>query len=272
MPFTLRIHFSGLCLFVPRRDTSNRMRMHVLMANATQGHHHGTRHFPVLRFDTAHLRPNQAGTDKVTAYRDLSRMRVEIGSAEASDVICPQIVRLREVTNRDVPDRMFQNSPGTAALGARVTVADGAMTLVGRGKCWEWAPGQAQRMAHFAIWEISMPTADELRLRLDPLGSGTALELPVLYPIGAAAEPKFINLSVHHLPADELAPVPAHHATPGNGEPAWHFASYYDLYESLPHIRLPRFAGDACVLPENPCPEEATEGPSSFNCMLGSGA
>lgn len=271
MGYKLRITFSGLCLFVPKRNTANQMRMHVLMPNASVGQHCRERHIPVLVFDTAHLRPAQTRNDEIAAHRDLSELSMSIGNAEAGEFICPQIVKLREVTGRDVPTNLLDPSPGTARLGARVTLGDGRMTVVGKGKCWEWAPGQAQRMAHVALWEINMMD-DELRLRLDPLGSGMARELPVLYPIGTSADNRVINLAVRHLPPEELAPIAPPMHEPKGGEPSGHFTAYYDLYGPLPYIRLPRYSGDACILPADPCPEDVELGSSAFNCMLGSGA
>lgn len=270
MSFTLRIRFSGVCLFVPRRNTSNLMRMHVLMPDLLSGNH--GRHVPVLKFDTAHLRPGQPGKDGITASRDIAGKSLTIGNAEASDFICPQIVKLREATGQDVPSNLLQPSPGTASLGARVTLADGRMTLVARGKCWRWVSGEAQRMTHVAQWVITMG-GEDLRLRLDPLGNGLAIQLPPLYPIVEQGQSGFLDLSVHHLTPEDLAPIPPPPPPPpAPGDRAPHFGAYYNLYNPVPVPHHPLFAGDTCNLPDNPCDEETEMGSSAFNCMLGSGA
>lgn len=271
MPFTLRIRFSGLCLFVPKRDTANLMRMHVLMPNVVNGGHCGERHIPVLKFDTAHLHRDQRNKHGIIAQRDILGWSMGIGTGEASSFICPEIVKLRDVTGQDVPDDLLQQSPETTALGARVTLADGGMVRVARGKCWNWASGQTRRMAHIVVWEVEVDE-DVLNLSLTPLGNGQPEPLPSLFPIVLADGSRFIDLSLHNLTPDDLAPIPPVVPEPGPLAPARHFAAYYDLYPPITQILLPLYQGRECDLPADPCDEEQELGSSAFNCMLGSGA
>jgi hypothetical protein len=266
MTYKLRIEFAGLCLFAPR-TTGSVSQVHVLMPNVLGTNHCAERHVPVLRFDTAHLRPGSTQPDGLYAQALLSNREWVIGGDSASTQICSQIADLWPVTQGRVLPQLLDPQPGPL-LASRVTLGRGAMAEVARGACWEWDPNVPRRLSHRARWVIPDVVGDALNITLMPLGTAQVFSLPSLYPVLAGSD-LIIHLYVEHMTPDDLAPDTA----PTRQVPVpWHFEAYYPLFGPQTPIRLPRARPDAeCSLTGGDCPEWIQSGESAFNCMLATG-
>lgn len=272
MAFTLRITFSGLCLFVPEpAPAPGTGRMHVLLPGMYGHAHHGPdRHVAVLSYDAGYL--VQGGPSLgVPALARLAGGAVTVdGGSSAGLALCSQIVDLREVTGRGVdPDHL---GPDTRKkLVSRLTLGAGAMTRVSPGACWEWRPGEFRPIAHRVEWEIPNMPGDSLTFTAQPLGGGgAARDLGTLYPRDGR-----IHVDVLHEPAGELPPEPApmdHQDMPMPGDPAKHFSAYYGLFGGPVPVVMPRYWGalaDAPAFP-NGCPSiPPDQGARTFSCLVG---
>lgn len=271
MSFTLRIKFTGSCLFAPHPAADGAPdRMQVLLPSGQGGHVHADPHIPVLQFDTAHLYAGSSPSRVVTQV-PIRSTTLTLDGTGASQSICQQIVSVREVVGHGVLPEVLEDDPN-GLLATRVTLAAGEMTAVARGVCWEWEPGRPhRRMAHAALWEIPME-GDDLTLTLKKLGSDSPQPavIPTLYPFTAGSE-RIVTVQVRHLPADELAIEPKQFDPPGPDFQAEHFAMYYPLFGIAHPPRLPRGPrGDLECGPAG-CREFEDLGGTAFNCMVGGG-
>lgn len=254
MAFTLRITFSGLCLFVPEPASGGSTgRMHVLMPGMF-GHHCGAdRHIAALGYDTGHLREGGAPTG-VTALASLSgRQLVPVQGTSAELGLCGHIVDLREVTGRSVdPDLLDADAAGK--LESRVTLGAGRITRVAPGVCWEWQPGEYRPIANKVEWEIDGVEGDRLTLVSEPIGGGgEAKVVGELYPIDGR-----VSVIVYHETTQDMPPEPLpveHQPVPMVGTTPPHFAAYYTLFGGGVPTLMPRFHGklEGCTPPANPC-------------------
>jgi hypothetical protein len=256
MAFTLRITFSGLCLFTPETTSGGGSRMHVLMPGMF-GHHHDPedRHVPVVVYDAGAL--VQGGPSLgVPALARLTGHTLAIGQGDtAGTSLCSQIVDLAEITGRPVdPDHLGADSK--KKLTARVTLHAGGITRVAPGVCWEMRPGELRPIAHRVEWEIPDFPGDSLALVAQPLGGGgMGRGMGTLYPRNG-----LLSLEILHETPQELPPEPLpweHHPLPAPGEHPKHFSAFYSLFGEPVSVVLPRFSGmleDAPALP-GACPE-----------------
>jgi hypothetical protein len=240
--FTLRITFSGLCLFVPEPvGGGSRGRMHVLMPGMF-GHHHdpADRHVPVIAYDAGYLVQGGPLLGVPALARLTGQTFVPVAGDEAELRLCSQIVDLRAVTGRSVdPDLLADDKQ--EKLVSRVTLGAGRMTRVAPGVCWEWGPGELRPIAHRAEWEIPDVPGDGLTLVSEPLGGGGRRHMGTLFPVNGA-----LNLEVLHEPAQDLPPDPLpaeHQRAPMPGESPKHFAAYYSLFGGPVPTRMPRYRG-----------------------------
>ena len=243
MAFTLRITFSGLCLFVPEPvGGGTRGRMHVLMPGMF-GHHHGPadRHVPVLAYDAGYL--VQGGPLLgVPALASLTGHTFEpVAGDQAELSLCSQVVDLRAVTGRSVdPDHLADDTQNK--LVSRVTLGAGRMTRVAPGVCWEWGQGEFRPIAHRAEWTITDVPGDRLELVAEPLGGGgVPRQMGALYPVNGE-----LNLDVLHETQQDLPPDPLpaeHQHPPMPGESPRHFAAFYTLFGGPVPMRMPRYWG-----------------------------
>jgi hypothetical protein len=271
MAFTLRITFSGLCLFVPE-PTPDRAtgQMHVLMPGMFGPHHHGAdRHVPVLSYDTGHLVPG-ASAMGVPALAKLTGYLLTLAAGDQADLkLCGQIVDLREITGRGVdPDHLGADT--RRKLVSRVTLGAGRITRVAPGVCWEWRPGEFRPIAHRVEWEIENVEGDSLALVAEPIGGGRAPKpLGTLYPVDGR-----VNLECFHETPDDLPPDPApvdHLPTPMPGDHPEHFSAYYGLFGGPVPIVLPRYWGtlDDCPPVRDPCAVIPPDmGGRPFTCLV----
>lgn len=270
MAFTLRITFSGLCLFVaepaPGRGTG---RMHVLMPGMF-GHDHGAdRHVAAVAYDTGHLAPG--GTPSgITAMAAISGRQVTPVAGDAATLsLCGHIPNLREITGRAVdPDHL--GADNARKLTARVTLGAGRITRVSPGVCWEWRPGEYRPIANRVEWEIADVEGEQLTLVSELIGGGGEQKaLGTLYPMNGR-----VNLVVYHETTQDLPPepLPVHHQpVPARGFTPHHFASYYGLFGGNVPTVLPRFQGALaeCQPLANACAEIPPEmGRMPYTCLV----
>lgn len=271
MAFTLRITFSGLCLFVPEPvGAGGTGRMHVLMPGM-YGHHHNPedRHVPVVVYDAGYL--VQGGPILgIPALARLTGLTLPLGQGDAASLaLCSQIVDLRQVTGRPVdPDHL--GADNKKKLVSRVTMAAGGITRVAPGACWEMRPGEFRPIAHRVEWEIPNLPGDALTLVAQPLrGGGAARELGTLYPRDG-----LLNLQVLHETPQDLPPEPLpleHQPAPMPGDPPSHFAAFYSLFGEPVPVVMPRYWGELADCPPmaGGCPEIPPEmGGSAHRCLL----
>jgi hypothetical protein len=272
MAFTLRITFSGLCLFVPEAvGDPGTGRMHVLMPSMG-GHHHdpADRHIPVLSYDAGYL-VQGAGTLGVTSVAKLTGYQLAFGTGDAaSTALCSQIVNLKEVTGRDV-DADHLGADSKKKLVSRVTLREGAITRVAPGVCWEWKPGEFRPVAHRVEWEIEDVPGDSLTITGQALrGGGPDRALGTLHAVDGR-----INLEILHETPQDLPPDPLpmeHQHPPMPGDSPKHFTAYYGLFGEPVPIVLPRYWGKLSECPPLPggCPEIPPDmGGTAFTCLVG---
>lgn len=273
MAFTLRITFSGLCLFVPEASaTGGTGRMHVLLPGMFGHCHHGAdRHVPVLSYDAGYLVPGGPSLGvPALALLDGTTM-TPVGGEAASLSLCSQIVDLKQVTGRGVdPDHLGADL--RRKLVSRITLGAGGMTRVSPGACWEWRPGEFRPMAHRVEWEIADLPGDSFTFVAEPLGGGgVARNLGTLYPRDGR-----IHVEVMHDPQAELPPAPMdmdHENPPMPGDPAKHFTAYYGLFGGPVPIVNPRYWGTLAECPEftGGCPVIPPElGGRVYTCTVAS--
>jgi hypothetical protein len=253
MAFTLRITFSGLCLFVPEAAGGGATgRMHVLMPGMFAHHHAGPdRHLAVLSYDAGSL-VKGARVLGVPTLGTLDRHVLEFGSGDTADLgLCGHIPDLKEVTGRGVdPDHLADDRQGK--LMSRVTLRSGRIVGVAPGVCWEWQGG-TRPIAHKVMWEIPDVEGDGLEIEARPLGGGgLARPLGMLFPTNGQ-----LQLEVHHDTSENLPPAPlpvSRQAIPAPGDEPRHFSAFYDVFgEGVTRV-LPRYReADDCPPVANPC-------------------
>jgi hypothetical protein len=271
MAFTLRITFSGLCLFVPEAVNGGPTgRMHVLMPGMYGHCHHGPdRHIPVLSYDAGYLVPG-GPVIGVPALAKLTGLQVVPVAGESADLtLCASIVDLRAVTGKPVdPDHLGSDSK--KKLVSRMTLGAGRITRVAPGVCWEWRPGEFRPIAHRVEWEIPGVEGDSLTLMAEPIGGGgEAKPLGTLYPVDGR-----VNLELFHETPQDLPPDPMpveHQSPPMPGEPPKHFSAFYGVFGGPVPIVLPRYWGKLSDCPSVPddceiLPPEM--GGTPFNCLV----
>jgi len=252
MAFTLRITFSGLCLFVPEpANGGGTGRMHVLMPSMSGEHDAADRHVAALAYDTGYLVQGGAPTG-ITALVSLSGQEfTPVVGAAANLSLCGHIVDLREITQRGVdPDHLGADSQNK--LMARATLGAGRITRVAPGVCWEWRPGEIRRIAHKVQWEIPDVDGDSLTLVSEAIGGGGGQKaLGTLFPMNDR-----VNLVLYHETSQDLPPDPLpveSQRVPARGFIPHHFAAYYSLFGDSVTTLMPRFWSDDCSPPANPC-------------------
>lgn len=270
MAFTLRITFSGLCLFVPEPTNGGGTgKMHVLMPGMF-GHCGPDRHVAAVAYDTGHLSSGGTATG-ITAIASIDgREVVPVLGEEAELALCSHIVDLREITQRSVdPDHLGADTQ--KKLAARVTLGAGRITRVAQGVCWEWRPGEFRPIANKVEWEIEDVEGDSFTLASQLIGGGgETKELGTLYPINGR-----INLIVYHETPQELPPAPTpvdQLPDPAPGFTPHHFSAYYTLFGGPVPTVLPRYWGKLADCPPlaNPCQALPPDmGGVPFYCLVG---
>jgi hypothetical protein len=252
MSFTLRLHFSGLCLFVPEPVGGGPSgRMHVLMPSMVGDQHDpADRHVPVIAYDAGYLAPDGQLLGVSALARLTGHTFVPVAGAEAELRLCSQIVDLRAVTGRSVdPDHLADDTQ--YKLASRVTLGAGRITRVSPGLCWEWGPGELRPIAYRVEWVIPDVEGDRFTLVSEPIGGGgVPRHMGTLFPVNGA-----LNLEVLHETPQDLPPDPLpveFQSPPMPGESPRHFAAYYSLFGGPVPIRMPRYWGSLADCPPLP--------------------
>jgi hypothetical protein len=272
MAFTLRITFSGLCLFVPEAPNGGTTgRMHVLMPGMFGHHHAGAdRHVAVLGYDAGAL--VQGGPAlAVPAMARLTGYALSFGGGDTASLqLCGHIPDLKEITGKSVdPDHLAGDT--RKKLVSRVTLGAGSITRVAPGVCWEWRPGEFRPIAHRVEWEIPDMEGDRLTIVGTPLGGGGASKpLGTLFPTNGLLSLDVFHETVENLPPD---PLPAEHQpTLMTGEHPPHFAAFYELFGGPVPMLIPRYAGKLADCPPvaNPCQALPPDmGLTAYLCLVG---
>jgi hypothetical protein len=271
--FTLRITFSGLCLFVPEAMGGGTTgRMHVLMPGMFGDHHCGTeRHVPALSYDAGALVQGGPALG-VPAVARLTEYALSFGGGDLASLnLCGHIPDLKEITNQSVdPDHLADDTRGK--LVSRVSLRAGHITRVAQGVCWEWRPGEFRPIAHRVEWEIPDVDADRVTVIATPLhGGGASKALGTLFPTDGLLSLTVFHDTVDNLPPD---PLPAEHQptlTPGQEAP--HFAAFYGVFGGPVPMLLPRFWGklsDCPPLPDGCASLPPAMGGSAYGCIMAS--
>lgn len=270
MAFTLRITFSGLCLFVPEPVANGTGRMHVLLPGMF-GHHHGPedRHVPVAVYDAGSLVQGGPALG-VPALAKLTGYTLSFGEGDTAGLsLCGQIVDLAQLTGRPVdPDHLGADTK--KKLVARVTLGAGAITRVAPGACWEVQPGEFRPIANRVEWEIPDFPGDELTLTAHSLDGGNAPRaLGTLYPRNGR-----LDLQVLHETPQDLPPDPApmdHGRMPMPGDLPKHFSAYFGLFGGPVPMKMPRYWGsiDECPPLADACPQLPPDmGGTAITCLV----
>jgi hypothetical protein len=291
MSFTLRIRFTGMCLFI--RDGSS--RVHVLLPSTAgnfpvtpeqmaggQGNGEGGEgsqgcgncteegmtiepHAVRVTFDTAHLSPGRVSRDDYLAHVSLKGRVLDVPrvGAEIEAELPPDLVSLGGILREEV-----FGDDADQLLACRFTFTSGTCTGVAPGRCWSWR-GNVRRMTHVVEWSIPDIPGDELRLPLTQFSGATGGELGPLYPVNGA-----IEMDVWHAPHADLPPDPVIPAEPDPDHPpvAHHFAAMLRLFQD-PVYDLPVYVGKECsqstFVREDL--EDIIRGTASLSCMGGQG-
>jgi hypothetical protein len=273
MAFTLRITFSGLCLFVPEPVAGGTGRMHVLMPGMF-GHHHGhhgaeDRHVPVLVYDVGYTQPSGALLG-IPALARLTGYTLALGQGGTAGLsLCSQIVDLAQITGRPVdPDHLADDTK--KKLVSRVTLGAGSITRVGPGVCWEMQPGEFRPIANKVEWEIPNVPGDSINLLAQPLGGGGSPRgLGTLYPRDGV-----VSVQVLHETPQDLPPEPRtmdQVPMPMPGDPPKHFSAFYSLFGGPVPTVMPKYWGKLADCPPytNGCPELPPDmGNITINCLV----
>jgi len=269
--FTLRITFSGLCLFVPEATGGGTTgRMHVLMPGMFGDHHCGTdRHVPALSYDAGALVQGGPALG-VAAMARLTGYALSFGGGDTASLsLCSHIPDLKEITNQNVdPDHLADDTRGK--LVSRVSLRAGHITRVAQGVCWEWRPGEFRPIAHRVEWEIPDVDADRITVIATPLrGGGVSKPLGTLFPADGLLSLTVFHDTVDNLPPDPLPPE--HQPTLIPGQEAPHFAAFYGVFGGPVPMRLPRFWGklsDCPPLPDGCAALPPDMGGSAYGCVV----
>lgn len=290
MAYKLNIDFAGMCMFVPRTDGAD--RMHVVlpaMAGHSEGEHSTDRHIPLLVFDPAYLavedKDGNPLPDAVTVPKGvyLSKLllrdlvaTIAVTGMEADVCLCPDILDLKDVVGNKLVADVLTTDGGHRTV-ARVDLRAGGMTALSPGACWEWIPGQAQRIAHRVRWTVDIAGAEPeppFLLQLDGL-HGTSGKVPLkLRPLGTGGS-RAINLMVLHSPAGDIPPDPGNPEKPSYNASAPHFEGYYGLFDVGVPVRVPLFRSVNGCTPKgtqsggcDKCTLDVDMGGSPYTCMV----
>ena len=260
MPFTLRISFHGMCLFV--RDGAQ--ALHVLMPATGGGASEDCGcepHTPRLLFDTAHLRPQQTAPDHALVHYPLLKKVLEIpqGGSALDNALPPELAKVGPV-RADV-----FGGQNTDLVASKVVLRNGSCSDYAKGACWTWQ-GQVQRLSHIIEWSVEDVPGTSLDLSLQGLTGAFAGDVPTLHPVNGVVE-----LSVWHAPHCELPPDYIVPPAPSRGGSAQHFSGFGKLLQAGT-VGLPGYEPDTCPPIENPGKyDEDEKSAATYSCVSAEG-
>jgi hypothetical protein len=270
MGFQLKVHFTGLCLFVPDEiGSSGRGTMYVLMPPTGTASTYGVHdhHVHLYLADASGSRPDRASRVEMKGWG------LEFGGAGGSSAMnVYRIVGLRQHTQKPVPRRHLgpQTSGGGAfhKPAARVTLGSGSITYHDPGAQWILG-GEEVCLPYFVTWTIDVPQ-NQFKLELhDLIDPGTKRFVADLGPSDTEI------WIAHAMPND----MPGSSGPPTQPPEADHFIAFYDLYDDPAHTPIPWADNPECqktpIFPhpliEHFAGPEGFLGASPFTCMTASG-
>jgi hypothetical protein len=262
MPFTLRVRFTGLCLFTVDRPAG---RLHAVLINygsenggghTAGGAEHMPRHYPRLVYDKAYETKGSTALARRLACPALngSELRINDHGSPFRPFIPSEIADLDEIAGVGALNRRHVDPNPPPTVIARVTTNVGGFTGIGRTPHWTAAQGKP------AAWPRAITNRLEwtiTNLRDDALDYWTLVGLdgskgkapPTLYPINNLIEVWVFNAMMSELPPADPAPAP----TPG--EPAAHFDGYFLLFPGttpvIPTLEIPEPDEDLLPYPSD---------------------
>lgn len=279
MPFTLRIHLTGLCLFVPEPsppDLDRGPRLHTLLLKHG---HHGHEHYPRLIYDRgyenrppvvmSHLRCRKLDGRLLNfdSLGDLIDAKEGFGHPKLPGKLPEQIVDLNEITDVGPLDRRFVGlNPNQDIVAARVTIFNGRFENHLDGACWTvQAPSKPsmwpRQITTLVCWEIPDIQKESVTLLLRNLKSGKEEDRITLYPIEDRIDLWVYNATEDDLPPAKRKPVSA-------GTPAEHFEAYYKPFKSTPQDH-PILKGEPSGNAPAPIPSDCKPGKQTSGGTLG---
>jgi hypothetical protein len=253
-PFTLRLHFIGLCTFVPDGENA----VHVLLPATGEhggghpapgeaaGEHRVERHAAALagcvRGDS--IKELQS----CWPFLDLQGRALRFGLRSArTPVEGPEMPDISPIAKAKVPRRLLQNPPKDESkdIAARVTLHAGAwgacalsatFDLVENGNplalcvplsprsCWDI---RCQSSAELSITLDDREIEPDVLLRPDPARA--------LDDVTTAPDPTVIHLAVFHVPPCELPPFGTPADEPDAGDVSPHFPGHYKVLPDAKH-------------------------------------
>jgi hypothetical protein len=246
MPFTLRVTFTGLCLFTVDRQDRPAGRLHAVLINygeenaggSATGHAaHRPRHYPRLVYDKAYETKGATELARRLACPALdgTELRFDDQGNAFRPLIPREVADLDEIAGVGPLNRRHVEPNPPPTVIARVTTNVGGFTGIGRTPRWTSAQGRREAwprtITNRLEWTIADIPGDALdHWTLVGLDGSTGKRLPTLYPIDGVIDVWVFNAMMSELPpADStLASLP--------GERAAHFDAYFLLFPGVPPV------------------------------------
>lgn len=230
MPFELRIHFTGLCLFTPDPTPSDNgpPRLHVVLV--ADGMHH-----PRLIYDSGYATEGSRDLSGDLKCERLNGFALTIGTPGGPiDLnLPPAILDLHEMFGVGRLPRKYTGPTPGSDVAARVTALAGGVTSTALGARYIVPGGDAdkwpRKITTLVQWTIEGLEGKFDAWKLEPLGQTSPTAGPTLFPINDE-----IDVWIFNSMAIDLPP-PGRRKLPRKGDKAEHFGAYYKLFPSGSH-------------------------------------
>lgn len=262
MPFTLRIHLTGLILFAPDPSpprTDKRPRLHALLLK--HGHHGGV-HLPRLVFDRGHETQSSSRANhlrcrhlnnRLLSFENLGKgidPQNGFGDPNNPRKLPKEVADLNEISKVEQLDREYTGPNPPDDVAARVTIFEGRYESCLPGASWTVEPpakGWPRQLTTLITWAIDI-NQTSMTLPIQSLRGASIKEDLTLHPIDGA-----VDLWIYNATEDDLPPQK--HKEPNQGDPAEHFEAYYLPFSTGKPVR-PVLARKPTIPPRNPTPSD----------------
>lgn len=229
MPFTLRITFGGLCLFVPDRHQE---LVHVLMP----GVHHGAQHDTFLLQDPRFLTGDNSPDDRDFHRVDLRNFSLTLDHGSTAPVIPPEIVSLRETSNR--PDltmpAAYVGSRVGPKVASRISLRGGQLEAREPSGCT--AEGTGARLAGLVDWVVELDRSSLSDLGLNSLRNADKQPLSDLRPIKEGGDDTIWLPIVHVQPQSVPRSLALYRNLPADDLSSDHYDHYFVFWDDVTPI------------------------------------
>ena len=226
MPFTLRITFGGLCLFVPDRQQE---LVHVLMPGA----HHGPRHDTFLLQDPRFRTGDNSPVDRDFHRVDLRNFSLTLDLGSAAPVVPLEIVSLRDTSN--IPDltmtAAFVGSPVDAKVASRISLRGGKLEARGGSGCT--VEGTGARLAGLVDWVVELDRSSLSGLGLNSLRNADKQPLSDLRPIKEGGDDTIWLPIVHVQPQSVPRSLAVYRNLPADDLSSDHYDHYFVYWDDV---------------------------------------